>query len=87
MRLARGPWIEQGRVLESTGHAAEAMNEWAAVSSRFPEFPDLAAEALYDAGRVAYSKGDKGRAVAFRQSLSRSYPDSPWLRKLDDIIH
>ncbi|MFI5369470.1 MAG: tetratricopeptide repeat protein, partial [Spirochaetia bacterium] len=79
--------FELGRVLESTGRTAEAMNQWVAVSSRFPEFKDLAAEALYQAGRVALARGDESRAAALRQSLYKSYPDSPWLRKLDGIIH
>ncbi|HYW82694.1 MAG TPA: tetratricopeptide repeat protein, partial [Spirochaetia bacterium] len=79
--------FELGRVLESTGRTAEAMNEWVAVSSRFPDLKDLAAEALYQAGRVALARGDESRAAALRQSLYKSYPDSPWLRKLDGIIH
>ena len=79
-------WIEHGRVLESTGHTAEAVDEWMAVSSRFPDFQDLAAEGLYHAGRVAHSRGDKGRAAAIQQILHKSYPDSPWVRKLDDTI-
>ena len=79
-------WIEHGRVLESTGHTAEAVNEWVAVSPRFAEFQDIAAEGLYDAGRLAHSRGDEGRAAAIRQTLYKSYPGSPWLRKLDETI-
>jgi tetratricopeptide (TPR) repeat protein len=78
--------IEHGRVLESTGHTAEAVDEWVAVSLRFAEFQDLAAEGLYEAGRLAHSRGDEGRAAAIRQTLYKSYPRSPWLRKLDETI-
>lgn len=80
-------WIEHGRVLESTGHTAQAVDEWAAASSRFPEFQDLAAEGLYNAGRVAQARGDLGRAAAIRQTLHKAYPGSPWVRKLDETLH
>jgi Tfp pilus assembly protein PilF len=75
---------EHARVLESTGRAAEAVDEWVTISSRFPEFQDLAAEGLYNAGRIAHARGDAGRAARIEQSLRKAYPDSPWVRKLDE---
>ena len=79
-------WTEHGRVLESTGHTAEAVDEWMAVPARFPDFPDLAAEALCNAGRVAHARGDAGRAIGIQQALHKNFPGSPWARKLDEIL-
>jgi TolA-binding protein len=77
---------EHARVLESTGRTAEAVDAYATVSARFPDFPDLAAEGLFNAGRVARARGDIGRAVRIEESLRKAYPRSPWVRRLDKTI-
>jgi len=77
---------EHARALESTGRTAEAVDEYMTVSSRFPDFQDLAAEGLYNAGRVARARGDMGRAVKIEESLRKAYPRSPWVQKLDETI-
>jgi TolA-binding protein len=77
---------EHARALESTGRTAEAIDAYAAVSSRFPDFPDIAAEALYNAGRVARARGDMGWASKIEESLRKAYPRSPWVQKLDETI-
>jgi hypothetical protein len=73
---------EHARILELTGHTAEAVDEWMSVSSRFPEFQDLAAEGLYNAARIAHARGDAGRAARIEQSLRKDYSGSPWVQKL-----
>ncbi len=77
---------EHARVLESTGRTAEAIDAYVTVSSRFPEFQDIAAQGLYEARRVARARGNMGRAAEIEERLRKAYPDSPWVRKLDATI-
>jgi tetratricopeptide (TPR) repeat protein len=75
---------EHGRALEATGRTAEAVDEFLKIASYFPDFQDLAARGLYDAGRVAGARGDVDRAAKIRETLRKKYPGSPWIQKRDD---
>jgi TolA-binding protein len=73
---------EHARALEATGHTAEAVDQFLKVAYLFSDYPDLAAEGLYDAARVARARGDRERAAKLEQSLRQSYPQSPWAQKI-----
>jgi TolA-binding protein len=74
---------EHARALEATGRTAEAVDEYLKIPSRYPDFQDLAAEGLYNAGRLARARGDMNRAAKIEESLRKGYPHSPWMQKLD----
>ena len=74
---------EHGRALESTGHTSEAVDEFLKLSYQFPDFPDLVAEALYNAVRIARARGEQDRAAKIEQGLKKAFPASPWLSRLD----
>lgn len=75
---------EHGQALEATGRTAEAVDEYLKIASHFPDFQDLAAEGLYNAGRVAGARGDVDRAAKIREALRKGYPRSPWVQKLEE---
>jgi len=75
---------ERARALEATGRTSEAVDEFLKISYQFPDSPDLAAEGLYNAVRVARARGEKDKAARIEARLRKDHPDSPWIRKLDD---
>ena len=52
--------IQHAAALEATGLTAEAIDEYLTLPSRFPDLPDLVAEGLFNAIRVALARGDDG---------------------------
>jgi TolA-binding protein len=76
---------EQASALEEAGRTAEAMDEFVRISYLFPDFPDLAAEGLYNAVRIALRRGERDRARSFEDSLRKSFPDSSWIARLSDL--
>jgi hypothetical protein len=48
-------------------------------------FPDLAAEWLHNAVRIALRRGERDRARSFEGSLRKAFPESPWIEKLSDL--
>jgi TolA-binding protein len=76
---------EQARALETAGRTTEAMDEFVRISYLFPDFPDLAAEGLYNAVRIALRRGERDRARSFEDSLRKAFPDSPWIGKLSEL--
>ena len=76
---------EQARALEATGRTSEAMDEFVRISYLFPDFPDLAAEGLYNAVRIALRRGERDRARSFEDSLRKAFPESPWTAKLAEL--
>ena len=81
MRSVPGLLAEHGRALESTGHTSEAVDEFLKLSYQFPDFPDLVAEALYNAVRIARARGEQDRAAKIEQGLKKAFPASPWLSR------
>lgn len=78
--------LERARTLESMGRTADAVDEFLKVSYLFPDYPDLAAEGVYNAARVARARGDTERAGKIEQTLRTSFPDSPWIARLDGLL-
>jgi TolA-binding protein len=75
--------LERARTMESMGRTADAVDEFLKVSYLFPEYPDIAAESVYNAARVARVRGDDVRAGKIEQTLRSAYPESPWISRLD----
>lgn len=76
---------EQAMALEAAGNTSEAVDEYMRISYLFPDFPDLAAEGLFNAARVTLRRGEKDRARTIEDSLRRSFPESPWTAKLQEL--
>ena len=74
---------ERARALESTGNLTEAVNQYLRIAYIFPGFPELAAEGMFNAARLASQAGDKDNAARISGQLRKRYPDSPWARRLD----
>jgi TolA-binding protein len=74
--------LEHARALEATGRTSEAVEEFKMIPTRFPVFPDLAAEGLYNGVRLALARGETERAANIRRTLLSSYPKSSWARLL-----
>jgi TolA-binding protein len=70
--------IEEGRALEALGSTLEAARLLLSAADRFPQFPDLAAEALYNSSRISRLRGDGFAAAAAERMLKRRFPGSPW---------
>jgi tetratricopeptide (TPR) repeat protein len=76
---------EQARALEAAGSTAEAVDEFVRISYLFPDFPDLAAEGLFNAVRVALLRGERDRARSLEETLRKGFPDSGWTAKLGTL--
>ena len=76
---------EQARALEATGATAEALDEFTRISYLFPDFPDLAAEGLFNAVRIARLRGERDRARSLEENLRKGFPDSDWTSKLGEL--
>ncbi|MBN2551814.1 MAG: tetratricopeptide repeat protein [Spirochaetales bacterium] len=70
------------QVLEARGQSREAAEEFLKVHFLYPDFPDLAAEGLYSAGKLYWDQGYRDRAGQLFEKLELEYPDSPWLEKI-----
>jgi TolA-binding protein len=76
---------EQARALEAAGSTSEAVDELVRISYLFPDFPDLAAEGLFNAVRVALLRGERDRARSLEETLRKGFPDSGWTAKLGEL--
>jgi TolA-binding protein len=76
---------EQARALEAAGSTAEAVDEFVRISYLFPDFPDLAAEGLFNAVRVALLRGERDRARGMEETLRKGFPESEWTAKLAEL--
>ncbi len=76
---------EQARALEAAGSTAEAVDEFVRISYLFPDYPDLAAEGLFNAVRVALLRGERDRARTLEETLRKGFPDSDWTAKLGEL--
>ena len=75
----------QAAALEAAGSTSEAIDEYMRISYLFPDFPDLAAEGLFNAVRVALRRGEQDRARTIEDSLRRSFPESSWTARLKEL--
>ena len=75
---------ERARALESTGNLTEAANQYLRIAYIFPGFSELAAEGMFNAARLASQAGDKDNAARISGQLRKRYPDSPWVKRLDE---
>jgi TolA-binding protein len=75
---------EHARALESTGQTSEAVDEYLKIAYQFPDYPDIAAEGLFNAVRLARARGEQDRAARLEQTLRKSFPSSPWVEKLEE---
>jgi TolA-binding protein len=69
------------RLLEEQGRAEEAAEEYLKVYFLFPELKELAAEGLYQAGRLYREQGLRERAERLLEKLRAEFPDSPRARE------
>ncbi len=76
---------EQARALEAAGSTSEAVDELVRISYLFPDFPDLAAEGLYNAVRVSLLRGERDRARSLEETLRKGFPESGWTAKLGEL--
>ena len=74
---------EHARALESTGRTSEAVDEYLKISYQFPDYPDIAAEGLFNAVRLARARGEQDRAARLEQALRKGFPNSSWIEQLD----
>lgn len=72
------------RILEDRGQKQEAAEEYLKVYFLYPDQQDLAANGLYEAGRLYWDLGLRDRAEQLFEKLAAEYPDSPWLEKLPE---
>ncbi len=77
-RIGAQARLELARALESAGDSEAAVEMFAGTAAIFRSFPDLAAEGLANAARVARLNGDFGKARIAEARLKKDYPQSPW---------
>ena len=66
--------LRMGRALFTAGQHAEAV---AALRPLFDAAPDVAAEAMFYAGRAQFRSGQRGAAVATWETAARRFPGAP----------
>ncbi|HVP18017.1 MAG TPA: tetratricopeptide repeat protein [Spirochaetia bacterium] len=76
---------ERARALEATGDAREAINQYLRIGYLFPAYPDLGAEGMFNAARLALHNGDKESAGRITDGLRKRYPASVWVTRLDEL--
>ena len=75
---------QRAHALESSGDAQEAVNQYLRIAYIFPGFPELAAEGLYNAARLARISGDVANARRIGEQLQKRFPASPWTQRLNE---
>jgi TolA-binding protein len=74
--------VQYASALEAMGLTAEAVDQYLQVLLRFPDLPNVDAEALFNAARISWGRGDAEKGAALEQELRARYAGSPWIARL-----
>ena len=70
--------LQRGLAMEGLGRTAEAIDALVRLGAQFTGFDDIAAEALWNAWRIAVARGDDAHAASLDHLLRTRYPRSAW---------
>lgn len=70
---------------EAASRYDEAITTWMRLPILHDDRPDLAAAALYRVARLMHNTDSKESAMIVRQELTRTFPDSVWTQRADQL--